>query len=178
MNFSFLVDLNYPIMQRSYFCNNFFLCFIETYLSFKYFKRFLNLIGNLKLNWGTFLLWFFDGYNMIYANVGDFKDPLKQKLALEFYRNQNKDFSILTETHINHDKIHHIRNTPSNNRVLCVCATSGHNSREQLSRGEFFERQQNYMENKSEGNENKIILGNFNYTMDKMDTDGGNTKTL
>ena len=30
------------------------------------------------------------------------------------------------------------------------------------------------MENKCEGNENKIILGGFNITMDKMDSDGGN----
>ena len=30
------------------------------------------------------------------------------------------------------------------------------------------------MENKSEGNENKIILGDFNSTIDKMDRDGGN----
>ena len=30
------------------------------------------------------------------------------------------------------------------------------------------------MENKCEGNENKIILGDFNITMDKMDRDGGN----
>ena len=43
-------------------------------------------------------------------NVGDFKDPLKQDLALEFCRNQNKNFSILTETFINHDQIHHIKN--------------------------------------------------------------------
>ena len=36
------------------------------------------------------------------------------------------------------------------------------------------------MKNKTEGNENKIILGDFNWTMDKMDKDGGkkNTKTL
>ena len=35
------------------------------------------------------------------------------------------------------------------------------------------------MENKCEGNENKIILQDFNITMDKMDRDGGNeTKTL
>ena len=33
------------------------------------------------------------------------------------------------------------------------------------------------MENKCEGNENKIILGDFNITMDKMDRDHGN-KTL
>ena len=30
------------------------------------------------------------------------------------------------------------------------------------------------MENKNEGNENKIILGDFNCTMDKMDRHGGN----
>ena len=30
------------------------------------------------------------------------------------------------------------------------------------------------MENKCEGNENKIILGEFNITMDKLDSDGGN----
>ena len=34
----------------------------------------------------------------------------KELLALEFCRNQNKVISILTETHINHDQIHHIRN--------------------------------------------------------------------
>ena len=30
------------------------------------------------------------------------------------------------------------------------------------------------MENKCEGNKNKIILGDFNITIDKMDRDGGN----
>ena len=30
------------------------------------------------------------------------------------------------------------------------------------------------MENKSEENKNKIILGDFNCTMDKIDRDGGN----
>ena len=30
------------------------------------------------------------------------------------------------------------------------------------------------MENKCEGNENKIILGDFNITMNKMDRDGVN----
>ena len=64
--------------------------------------------------------------------------------------------------------------TLSNNRVLCFCAPSRHNTREQLVRGRFFERLQNYMENKCEGNENKIILGDFNITIDKMDKDGGN----
>ena len=37
-------------------------------------------------------------------------DPLKQDLALDFYRKQNKYISILTETHIKHDPILHIRN--------------------------------------------------------------------
>ena len=32
----------------------------------------------------------------------------------------------------------------------------------------------NYMENKNEGNENKIIIGDFNCIMDKMDIDGEN----
>ena len=35
---------------------------------------------------------------------------IKELLALEFCRNQNKVISILTETHINHDQIHYIRN--------------------------------------------------------------------
>ena len=38
---------------------------------------------------------------MIYANFGSIRDTLKQNLALQFYRNQNKGVSILTETHIN-----------------------------------------------------------------------------
>ena len=156
---------------------------------------------------------------MIYANVGCIRDPLKQDLVLEFCRKQNKDNSILTETHINHDKIHQIINnwlgpiflsprnihtkgllgqlhpglegvtevdtdpkgrfvsfkiTLSNNRVLCVCAPSGHCTREQLIKGRFFEGLQNYMKNKCEGNENKVLLGDFNITMGIMDIDGGN----
>ena len=47
---------------------------------------------------------------MIYANVGSIRDPLKQDLALDFYRKQHKYISILTETHIKHDQILHIRN--------------------------------------------------------------------
>ena len=35
---------------------------------------------------------------------------MKQDLVLEFCRKQNRDNSILTETHINHDKIHQIIN--------------------------------------------------------------------
>ena len=47
---------------------------------------------------------------MIYNHIGGTRDPLKQDLDLEFCRNQKKVTSILTETHINHDQIHHIRN--------------------------------------------------------------------
>ena len=43
-----------------------------------------------------------------------------------------------------------------------------------MTRGRFFKGLQNYIENKKKGNENKIILGDFNCTMDKMDKDGGN----
>ena len=156
---------------------------------------------------------------MIYANIGGIRDPLKQDLTLEFCRKQNKYISILTETHIKHDQIPHIRNnrlgpiflspgsshtkgliaqfhpgledvtevdtdlkgrfvsfkvTLSNNRVLYFSAPSRLNTREQLVKGRFFERLQNYMENKCQGNENKIILGDFNINMDKMDRDGGN----
>ena len=64
--------------------------------------------------------------------------------------------------------------TPSNDRVLCVYAPSGYNTRDQLDRGRFFEGLQNYMEKKKKGNENKIILEDFNCTMDKMDRNGEN----
>ena len=47
---------------------------------------------------------------MIYANVGSIRDPLKQDLTLDFYRKQNNYINILTETHIKHDQILHIRN--------------------------------------------------------------------
>ena len=59
--------------------------------------------------------------------------------------------------------------------LLCLC--SGHSTMKQLSRGHFFEGLQNYMENKNERNEDKIILGDFNCTMDKMERDSRN-KTL
>ena len=136
---------------------------------------------------------------------------IKELLALEFCRNQNKVISILTETHINHDQIHYIRNnwlgsnffslgdshtkgclscfiwdlkvdtdpkerfvsfkfTPSNYRGLCSCPL-GYSTREQLDKGRFFEGLQNYMENKDKGKEDKIILWDFNCTMDKMDRD-------
>ena len=63
---------------------------------------------------------------------------------------------------------------PSNDRVFCVYTISGHNTWEQLAREHFFEGLQNYMENKSDENENKIIFGDFNSAIDKMDKDGRN----
>ena len=47
---------------------------------------------------------------MIYDYFGGIRYPLKQGLALEFCRNKYKVTSILSQTHINHDQIHHIRN--------------------------------------------------------------------
>ena len=47
---------------------------------------------------------------MICANVSGIRDPWKQDLALAFCRKQIKYISILTETHIKHDQILHIRN--------------------------------------------------------------------
>ena len=62
---------------------------------------------------------------------------------------------------------------------FCVYAPPGYRTREQLARGRFFEGLQNYMENKNEGNENKIILGDFNGTVGNMDRNGENkTQTL
>ena len=46
----------------------------------------------------------------MYDHIGSIRDPLKQDLALEVCRNQNKLTNIFTGTHINHDQIHHIRN--------------------------------------------------------------------
>ena len=48
---------------------------------------------------------------MIYDHVGGIRDPLKQDLAPEFCRNQEKVISILTETHTNLDPIQHKRNS-------------------------------------------------------------------
>ena len=104
---------------------------------------------------------------------------MKQDLTLEFFRNQNKDIFILTETHINQHHIHQIRNSwlgpifyspgdtftkgilvllhlgfdhvsdndtdpkerfvsfkvgPSDDRVFCIHAPSGHNNGQQLAR--------------------------------------------
>ena len=135
---------------------------------------------------------------MLCANVGGIRDTVKQELALEFCRNQNKDIYILTKTHINQDHIHQIRNNwlgpifyspcntftkgmlvllhpsfdyvsdietdprgrfvsfkvaPSDDRVFCIYALSGHNNRQQLARGRSFEALQTYIESKTQGNE-------------------------
>ena len=55
-------------------------------------------------------LWISNGYSMIYENFGGIRDPLKQNLTLQSCRKRNKDVSILSQTHINLDQIHHIRN--------------------------------------------------------------------
>ena len=44
---------------------------------------------------------------MIYDNVDGIKDPLKQDMAPPFCRKRNKYITILNETHVNHDQIHH-----------------------------------------------------------------------
>ena len=54
-------------------------------------------------------------------------------------------------------------------RVLCL-----YPFRELLARGRFFEGPQNYMQNKNKRNENKIMLGGLNCTMDKIDREGKN----
>ena len=55
-----------------------------------------------------------------------------------------------------------------------VCAPSGYNRRERMAGGRFFEGLQSYILNKNKGNENKIIIGELNCTVDKIDRDGEN----
>ena len=47
---------------------------------------------------------------MICANFSGIPDAVKQDLVFGFCKSQNKDISILTETYINQDYIHQIRN--------------------------------------------------------------------
>ena len=69
--------------------------------------------------------------------------------------------------------------THSDDRVLCVYVPSGHNTKKQLARGHLFKGLQNYMENKSKRNENKITLWGVKCTINKMDRVSGNkTQTL
>ena len=140
---------------------------------------------------------------MIYNRVGATRDPLKQYLAPGFCQNQKKVIRILTETHINHDQIHHTRNnwlgpiffspgdshtkgmlfllhlslegvtevdTGPKERFVSFKVTNSNKSslfvplqaiapNRAEQRGRFFEGLQNYMQNKNEGNENKIMLG-------------------
>ena len=39
MNFFFVLNMNYPFVQISCFCDNLFIYFIDNYVSFEYFKR-------------------------------------------------------------------------------------------------------------------------------------------
>ena len=55
-----------------------------------------------------------------------------------------------------------------------VCSPSGYSTRDQLTKGCFFEGLQKYMQNKNEGNENKIMRGDLSCTMDKIDRNGEN----
>ena len=50
----------------------------------------------------------------------------------------------------------------------------GYSTSEQEAMRTFFEGLQNFMENKNERNENKIVLGGFKSTVDKMDRDDEN----
>ena len=61
------------------------------------------------------------------------------------------------ETDLNR-RIVSLKITHSDDRVLCVYVPSGHNTKKQLARGHLFKGLQNYMENKSKRNENKITL--------------------
>ena len=134
-------------------------------------------------------------------------------MALGFCRKQNKNFSILTETHIYHDQIHYIRNSslgpiffsPGDSHTKRLLAllhsclegvtdvdTDPKRLLPLMTELSVFMPLQSitpgnswivgiplkdykfYRENKSEWNENKLILGEFNCTMDKMDRDVGN----
>ena len=68
--------------------------------------------------------------------------------------------------------------TPSNDSSLFV-PLKGIAPENSWIVGRFFEGLQNYMQNKNEGNENKIIIGDLNCAMEKIDRDGENkTPTL
>ena len=47
---------------------------------------------------------------MLYANVGGIRDSVKQEIATEFCKSQNKDICILAKTHIDNDQSHQIKN--------------------------------------------------------------------
>ena len=47
---------------------------------------------------------------MLYANVGSIRDSVKQEIAIEFCKSQNKDICMLAETHTGDEQIHQIKN--------------------------------------------------------------------
>ena len=61
--------------------------------------------------------------------------------------------------------------TPSNGSSLFV-SLKGIAPENSWIGGRFFEGLQNYIQNKNEGNENKIIIGDLICTMEKIDMDG------
>ena len=63
--------------------------------------------------------------------------------------------------------------TTSNESSLFV-PLQGIAAENSLPGGRFFEGLQNYMQNKNEGNENKIMLEHLNCSMDKIDRDSEN----
>ena len=67
----------------------------------------------------------------------------------------------------------YLKVTPSNESSLIVPLQSIASQNSWLG-GRFFEGLQNYMQNKNEGNESKIMLGDLNCSMDKIDRDGEN----
>ena len=57
---------------------------------------------------------------------------------------------------------------------MLLWAIASNTTREKLARGRVFEELQTYIGNKTQGNENKIIIGDFNCTLDQKDRDEGN----
>ena len=67
----------------------------------------------------VFLLTILNGLKPFWLQVKTW-NWTKELLAREFWRNQNKVMSIWTETHINHDQIHHIRNNWLDSNFFCL----------------------------------------------------------
>ena len=111
-NKKFPIIWTFPFVRNSCFCNNFFFSFIETYVSFNHFKDLLNIHykmkyeAKLRKNFSLSFQWLQHDIRQLWWH----QRSLKQNLVLQFSRNRNEDDSILTETHINLDQIHHIRN--------------------------------------------------------------------
>ena len=110
INPSFLFNINFPFVQSSCFYNNFFLS--KKLVSWNHFKRpKANLITrqNVKLNQRIFFsdfsgvkhyIWLFYCHHIsLETGSGTWILPKPKKVV-----------SILTETHIKHDQIHHTTN--------------------------------------------------------------------